>query len=128
MRRVLAALLLACGCAKAPPPTRMARAESVNEPCARRHQDDVARGIGVRQSSAIALARSGRRTIAYVADGEERAIHVVDVDARRWLSVTPLDRAPEQLLVLDDGRIAVSFRWDNRVALFEPAASPEEPL
>src|SRR6185436_15316306 len=43
-------------------------------------------------------------------------------------SVTPLAGAPSQLLVLADGRVAVTLRDQNRVAIFEPRERADLPL
>ncbi|MEP7124783.1 MAG: cytochrome C peroxidase [Byssovorax sp.] len=97
--------------------------------CARVHPGDGATRLGaIRQGSSVALAQHGGVTLAYVADEDDSALHTFDVDAGTELAVTPLDGAPAQLLVLDDGRVAVALRDRNRVAIFEPAARPDLPL
>lgn len=81
----------------------------------------------VQQGSPVALARLRDRTIAYVADGDSHALLTMDVDAGRQLAATPLAGVPEQVLVLADGRVAVSLRDVNRVQILEPTAV-EDPL
>ncbi|MDI1428381.1 hypothetical protein [Polyangium sorediatum] len=76
----------------------------------------------------MALVRQAERTIAYVADADRHALHTVDIDGRSLLATTPLAGAPSQLVVLADGRVAVSLHDSNRVALLEPAPAPEEKL
>ena len=78
-------------------------------------------------SSSVVLVRRGVRTLAYVADEDQGVIATVDVDARRQLAATALGATPGQLLVLHDGRLAVTLRDKNRLALFEIGA-PEAPL
>jgi DNA-binding beta-propeller fold protein YncE len=81
-----------------------------------------------RQGSAVALARQGDRTLAYVADADSRAIHTVDIDNRTEVATTPLPGAPSQLLVLADGRIAATLRDTSTLAILEPEASFHRPL
>ncbi len=78
--------------------------------------------------SAVALARLGDVTLAYVADEDDGALHTFDVDHGVELAVTPLDGSPSQLLVLEDGRVAVALRDRNRVAIFEPNDRADAPL
>jgi DNA-binding beta-propeller fold protein YncE len=105
--------------ARAAPPTRCAR---------RRPGEGALPAAPVRQSSPIALVRLGDRTLAYVADEDEGAVHTLDLDARSELALTPLAGAPSHLLVLADGRVAVTLREGNQVMILEPAASPGAPL
>lgn len=85
-----------------------------------------------RAGSPIALAASrdarGDRTIAYVADADEPTLHTIDVDARKELATTRLRGRPEQLLVLADGRVAVTLRSSNALEVLEPSALPESGL
>ncbi len=67
-------------------------------------------------------------SVAYVADADARAVHLVDVDARSLLGSTPLDATPAQVLVLADGRVAVTLRDANEIAILEPAADATSPL
>jgi mono/diheme cytochrome c family protein len=100
----------------------------VDGSCAALRPGRVAPGSAVRQSSAVALARAGDRTLAYAADADDVALHTFDLDGQRELAVTPLDGAPSQVLVLPDGRVAVTLRDANRVAVLEPAAHDDAPL
>ena len=95
--------------------------------CARRRSGE-ARSSGERQGSTAALVKIGGRTIAYTADGDDDAIHTFDVDRATELAVTPLSGEPAQILVLADGRVAVTIKSANRVAIFEPGEHPEDPL
>jgi cytochrome c peroxidase len=94
----------------------------------RRPGTGPSRLAAVRQGSAIALARSGNTTLAYVADEDDSAIHTVDIDGQRELAVTPLAGAPSALLVLADGRVAVTLRDQGRVAVYEPRERADLPL
>jgi len=97
--------------------------------CARRTEGSLpARLPSVRQGSAVALARTGEHVLAYVADADSRSIHTVDVDEHRELVRTRLDGAPRQLLVLGDGRVAVTLSDGTRVAVLEPAVDPSAPM
>jgi hypothetical protein len=78
-------------------------------------------------SGSVVLVRQGARTLAYVADEDQDVIATVDVDARRQLAATALGATPAQLLALADGRLAVTLRDRNRVALYD-AGDPEAPL
>src|SRR6187402_489118 len=71
-------------------------------------------------------ARRARET--YVADEDDGAIHTFDVDHGAELAVTPLEGSPSQLLVLEDGRVAVALRDRNRVAILEPSDRADAPL
>jgi cytochrome c553 len=83
-----------------------------------------------RQGAAVALARAGSQTIAYVADEDDHAIHTMDVDGGRTRATTRLAGAPAQVLVLADGRVAVTLRDKNRVQLLSSSGldSPLTPL
>jgi hypothetical protein len=97
--------------------------------CARRRPGSGAQRVGaIRQGSTVALAQQGGVTLAYVADEDDAAIHTFDVDHGVELAVTPLDGAPAQLLVLEDGRVAVALRDRNRVAILEPDTRADAPL
>ncbi len=129
---------IALGCGVAAPRTRAASEEARAARAAARFEELDARpatrcgrvrpGVGpvalpgARQGSPVALARSrdGARTIAFAADADQDAIHAFDVEAGEELAVTPIDGGPTELLVLADGRIAVTLRDANRVALLEP--------
>jgi DNA-binding beta-propeller fold protein YncE len=76
-------------------------------------------------SGSIALARWGDRTVALVADEDDRSIHVVDVARRVEIGVTPLAEKPEQILVARDGRVLVTLRDASQILALE-AAGPRE--
>jgi DNA-binding beta-propeller fold protein YncE len=66
--------------------------------------------------------------LAYVADADDQVLRTIDVAAAREIAATPLRGAPEQLLVLGDGRVAVTLRADGALQVLEPAERPESPL
>ncbi len=80
----------------------------------------------VRAGSTVALATRGGRTLAYAADEDDWAVHVVDVDARKELGSAALDGRPSQLIFLPDGRLAVLLRDRSQIAVMEPGERPEE--
>lgn len=96
--------------------------------CARTHSPtSTPTPLGaVRASSTVALAIEGGRTLAYAADEDGWAVHVVDVDARRELAAIALDGRPSQLIFLPDGRLAVLLRDRSQIAVMEPGTKPEE--
>ena len=63
-----------------------------------------------------------------MADPDARAVHTIDADALTELAVTPLDGEPAQILPLADGRVLISLRDTNRLAVFEIPAASEAPL
>src|SRR5262249_14854293 len=73
-----------------------------------------------RQSSSVALARLGATTLAYVADEDDSVLHTINVDTRAELATTPLAGTPAQILILADGRVAVTLRDRNQVEILEP--------
>jgi DNA-binding beta-propeller fold protein YncE/mono/diheme cytochrome c family protein len=144
-RHVLLALsLLAAGCdvarstpvrpVPAPPPEPtpspvIAPAEPA--PLARdcgRHAP-AARVIPIsRTAGALALAKAGDRSVAFVADEDERALRTIDLASGAEIAFTPLDAAPGQTIVTADGRLVVALRGGASLALFEPAADLAAPL
>ena len=56
------------------------------------------------------------------------ALHTLDVDSRKEVATTKLEGAPAQVLVLGDGRVAVTLRDKNRVQVLEPEADASKSL
>jgi hypothetical protein len=81
-----------------------------------------------RTGSTVALARQGDKTYAYVADEDDQAVHVVDVEAGKDVAATPVGSRPAQLMFLPDGRLAVALRDRAEVAVLEPDENPAAPL
>ena len=74
--------------------------------------------LGVRGTgSTVALGTLGGRTVALLADEDERAVDVVDLDGKRLLSRTDIGGVPGQLLMLSDGRVLVTVTDANRLAV-----------
>ena len=101
--------------------------------CQRQRPGVGTRRLGpVRSSSSVALAvatEAGKlRTVAYVADGDEALLHTVDLDRGREVATTALRGPGEQVLVLADGRVAVTLRQTGEVQVLEPAASVDQAL
>jgi DNA-binding beta-propeller fold protein YncE/mono/diheme cytochrome c family protein len=76
-----------------------------------------ARGTG----SSVALAGFSGRTLALVADEDDHAIQIVDLDRNVRIARTETGGVPGQVLVLSDGRVLVTLTDENRVAVFEAA-------
>jgi DNA-binding beta-propeller fold protein YncE len=101
--------------------------EVSKNPCARKLAGGPQRASLARQGQAVALAREGKSTIAYIADEDSNAIHTFDVGEARALAKTELSGAPAQVLVLSDGRVAVTLRDQGEVQILEPQGL-EKPL
>lgn len=107
-----ASVTVAASPAPPPPPPR----------CAAKSPKKITRAAYPGAASAsVDLARAGGHLYAFVADHDERAIHTVDVEAMRQIAVTPLEGRPGHVLVLADGRVAVTLRDKGDVLLFEAA-------
>ena len=95
---------------------------------------------GTMSAGAVALASYGERTLAFVADADDRAVVTFDVDTRAALASTPLGAQPSAVLVTPSGRIVVLGADDARVHLMvliaidaplvaeRAIAVPEEPM
>ena len=57
------------------------------------------------------------RLVAWAADADNHAIHRLDL-LSSTITTTSIDGAPEQIALLDGGRLAVTVRDRNRVAIF----------
>jgi len=87
----------------------------------------VAPIAGPGQSSAVALGSMKEgplagKTLAFVADEDDKSLAVVDVDAHKQLGVVRLEGTPGQVMVLDDGRVMVTIREKNQLQVFNAAA------
>lgn len=71
--------------------------------------------VGAASSGAIVLGRLREKLLALVADADERAIVVVDVDGGREVWRHALDGEPSHLLLTGDGRVVVSVASTSRV-------------
>lgn len=120
----LAATLALSGCGSSTP--------SAQSPAGARCAASGARVVAPlgseRQSSAVALARQGKRTLAYVVDADDSTLRTIDVDARRELATTRLGGVPSHALVTSDGRVLVTLRDRSQIAVLEPDSDPSRPL
>ena len=71
-------------------------------------------------SSALALARKGTRTFAYVANADDNTLRTIDIDKKEELAKTSLPGTPAHVLVLSDGRVAVTLKDKSRLLLLQP--------
>jgi DNA-binding beta-propeller fold protein YncE len=76
---------------------------------------EPARAERLPRAGAVAVDRGA--WVAYVADADNAAIHRVDLLSLDVVT-TPLACAPEQVLLLGEGRVAVSLRACNRVDVY----------
>lgn len=60
------------------------------------------------------------KTLAFVADEDAKAVIVVDVDKRSEIATYPLGAAPSQLLIMQDGRLAVNVRTSSKLMILHP--------
>ncbi len=124
---VLALVAAACGAHVQTGPTTAAPIPVAkgSGSCARVHPATAtATPLAVRTGSTIALATLNQQTLAFTADEDDDAVHVVDVDARHELGETALDGRPSQLMFLPDGRLAVLLRDRAQIAVLEPGLNP----
>ncbi len=76
---------------------------------------DPLRPVGRMQSGAVVLARLAEKLYALIADADEHAVVVVDVDAKKELFRHGLTGRPEHLLLGPNGRLYVSVASQARV-------------
>jgi DNA-binding beta-propeller fold protein YncE len=79
---------------------------------------------GARAGSTVALGTWGNQTIAYAADEDDWAIHVIDVDRGKELGAAALEGRPSQLMLLPDGRLVVLLRDKSQAAVMQPIGTP----
>jgi DNA-binding beta-propeller fold protein YncE len=72
----------------------------------------------VEAASGSTIAWEPTRSVAYVADSDNQAVHVVDPWSGR-VATTSLEGRPEQLVRLGVGRVAVALRDRNEVHLLQ---------
>jgi hypothetical protein len=94
-----------------PPPRCLASRARAFEPA----------GVRGASSSSLDLVRAGDRTLALIADPDERALHVVDTKDMKQIGVTPLDGRPEHVVAFDDGRVMVTLRDPAGLVALEPS-------
>ncbi len=74
--------------------------------------------------SRVGLARASWGLLALVADQDARAIQIIDVTRRELVRAVPVGGVPEQLVVLDDGRVVVALVDRDRVLVLEASSEP----
>jgi YVTN family beta-propeller protein len=118
-------LAAAAACGGATPPAAAPVAAKAPATCARAIDASKApKPVALtRAGSSVALALTpDGKTLAYVADEDDQAVHVIDVDAQKDLASTPVGGRPAQLMFLPDGRLAVAVRDKGQVVVLEPGA------
>jgi hypothetical protein len=85
----------------------------------------LGRDPSLRESAPIAVAKLGARTVAFVADADDRAILAVDATSLETLSRTELDGSPHDVLVDAAGELLVTIPEKNLVLAL--AAEDEKP-
>ncbi len=139
MRRIVlacaaAGLMGACGRgAPVPTPRSVTVSPAAIEPtlasCARRSTYALPQRLpAARQGSAVALAKSGGKLLAYVADADSRSIHTVSIDDHRETARTRLEGTPRQLLLMPDGRLVATLSDSTDLVVLEPGVDPSAPL
>ena len=139
MRRLVLAFAVAglsgaCGRgAPIPTPKSVAIIPAAVEPtlasCARRGTYALPQRLpAARQGSAVALAKSDGKLVAYVADADSRSIHTVSIDDHRETARTRLEGTPRQLLLMPDGRLVATLSDSTDLVVLEPGADPSGPL
>jgi DNA-binding beta-propeller fold protein YncE len=128
------ALLAAAACTRTTktPATAATPPATTGKGCARIHAGGAARLGYARASSAVALVRSSsgddKRVLAYIADADEPTLHTVDLAGPTEIATTRLIGRPEHVLVLGDGRVAVTLRASNAIQVLEPALDEDAAL
>lgn len=120
MVRIRSALLglLVVACARqAPDEVRPAPPEAPPAVRAARLRVEREEGRAARESGALLFAHIGGARRALVADEDDTALVEIDLDAGTILSATKLASRPRDLLVLADGRVAVTLPDAAAVAI-----------
>lgn len=97
--------------------------------CERQHPKvGAARHANARESGVVALADASKSTVAYVADEDSQAIYTIDLGEMKQVAKTQVGGTPSHLLVLADGRVAVTLKDKSAIEVLEPAESADKPL
>jgi mono/diheme cytochrome c family protein len=133
MHRVALLALLALSCKKQVAPSPAASAAAPTKGVC-----DVASALVPLStggsSSSIALGRLGKQRVLFLADEDDRALRVVDLDRRVVTATIALGSAPGHVLIAR-GRVHVSLPEDDAVIELAPdgtecgrVSTPEEPI
>ncbi|MFO0554792.1 MAG: hypothetical protein U0271_40825 [Polyangiaceae bacterium] len=76
----------------------------------------------------VVIATTATRTLAFIANEDDGAVHTVDVAQGAELSVTQLSGHPSALVGLASGSLAVALRDRNEVVLLSTGEDPTAPL
>lgn len=139
MRSLMSAVILAAvaaGCGNTSPEASVAPGEqAASAPdlsrmsCERtRATAKLVREGQSREGSAVILARDGERLLALVADKDSKRINVVDVDGGKVDASVALGGAPEQVVLLDDGRVVATIGDGSHIEVLEPTGKADQPL
>lgn len=87
--------------------------------------DPVVRRLAATQDgSAVLLAESEGRTLAFVADEDDAMVRVLDVDDGTEIGAVRTGGAPAQLVMLPDGRAVASLRDKGELVVLAGAGRP----
>ena len=81
-----------------------------------------------RQGSSVVLGRRGKGLVAYVADRDRERIAVVDLATQKVAGSVSVLGAPEQVVILDDGRVVVTVGNRRHIEVFQPSEGRHAPL
>ena len=123
--------VLAAACGSAGPADPTVASAGDPEPgagsCVASASSKLRSASAVDQSSPVALGvfadgPSAGKTLAFIADEDNAAIVVVDVDSRKEIASHKLEGTPAQLMITDDGRLLVTLRDKSKLAVLHPSA------
>jgi mono/diheme cytochrome c family protein len=81
-----------------------------------------------REGSGVLLADLDGRRVAYVADEDDAAVRVIDLEDDREISSMQPGGVPAQMVMLADGRLVVSLRDTSQVVVLRGGGSARSPL
>lgn len=76
-------------------------------------------GSSTGSGNVVALAKSGGRRVAFVADEDAKAILTIDIDSKQQLAETKVGGSPSQVYVAKDGRVFATVRDTNKLIAFK---------
>ncbi len=84
--------------------------------------------VVARESAKVVVARAGNRTLAYLADEDEQAIVVLDVDTSALVGRTPLSTRPGDMLLTPAGTLLVTEPDAARIEELAATVDAAQPL